>query len=104
MNWAPATKEEVLACIDREWVGIDPALRTALEGYFVEPYLVSWDRYGEVMRAFVVARIGKLVVFFDDIEEDFGTAKEVDGCLLQAAFYGGIVLALRELQRLGTNV
>jgi len=49
-------------------------------------------------QAFVVARMPARVVFFDDVEDVFGTATESDGKLVDCAFYGDLRLALREAE------
>lgn len=101
MDWKPANKQEVLAAIEADWFGIDPELKARLATYLVEPQSALVERFGKVENAFVVARINHYVVFFDDIEEDFGTAKEAAGILSELASYGNIAIALSELERLG---
>jgi hypothetical protein len=70
-----------------------------LSCYLIDPQPATIERFGELERAFIVARIGDHVVFFDDIEEDFGTAIESGGMLSNPAAYGSIAVALRELER-----
>ena len=103
MEWKSATKQEALTAIDTSWVGIDPALRARLSAYLIDPQPASVERFGKVENAFIVARIGEHVVFFDDVEEDFGTALEADGMLSEVAALGNIALALRELERVAAG-
>lgn len=99
MDWAPANKQEVLTALEEDWVGIDPAVRVRLSSYLVDPRPASIERFGKTEQAFVVAQIKRHVVFFDDIEGDFGTAEEEGGKLSNTAAYGNIALALRELEQ-----
>lgn len=104
MDWTPANKQQVQAAIEDYWVGIDPALKVRLSAYLIEPYSASVERFGTMADAFVVAQIDRHVVFFDDVEEDFGMAKLADdGTLSDVAAYGNIAVALRELERSNTN-
>ena len=93
-----------MAALATDWVGIDPSLKSRLSAYIVDPQAASLQRVGKVERALIVARIGNHVVFYDDIEDDFGTAVEVAGKLTNVASYGNIALALTELERLGAYV
>jgi len=95
----PSIEQYARAAIDRDWVGIDPDLRTKLSAYMIEPVPAQIELFGTLETTCIVARISPHVVFFDEIEEDFGTAVEKDGQLFEAASYGNIALALRELER-----
>ena len=103
MDWKPANMQEVLTAIEADWVGIDPALMTRLATYLVEPQSALVERFGRVENAFIVARINRHVVFFDDIEEEFCTAKEAAGKLWGVESYGNVAVALSELERLGSS-
>lgn len=92
-----------MSAIEADWVGVDPALRTRLTVYLIEPRPASIERLGTTENAFIVAVIDHNVVFFDDIEETFGTAREVEGMLSEVASYGNIAVALSELERLGAD-
>ncbi|QAY78154.1 hypothetical protein [Sphingosinicella sp. BN140058] len=100
MDWEPATKSEVLVALAKDWVGIEPDLRHRLSAYLIDPKSAEIERSGQIERAFVVARIGRYVVSFDDVEEIFGTAELDGGRLHNAAWYGPALLALQELERL----
>jgi hypothetical protein len=100
MVWEPATKTEVLAALDADWIDTDPSLKHRLSVYLIEPELAEIERFGQTEGAFVVARFGRWVVYFDDVEEIFGTAELHRGRLLNPASYGHVAVALRELERL----
>ena len=99
MEWTPATKQEVLTALEEDWAGIDPALKARLSPYLVDPRPALIERFGRTEQAYIVAQIEQYVVFFDDIEGDFGTAEDKGGELSNIAAYGNIALALRELER-----
>lgn len=103
MEWAPANKQDVLAAIEEDWLGINSATKVRLSSYLIDPYPVSIERFDRSERAFVVAKIDRHVVFFDDIEGIFGTAEETEDKLSNIAAYGNIALALRELEREALN-
>ncbi len=99
MTWVSASKQDVQNAVEADWIGIDSDIKMQLSRYLVDPQPATIERFGEKERAFVVARIGDHVVFFDDIEQDFGTAIEFEGMLSNPAAYGNIAVALRELER-----
>lgn len=99
MEWLPATKQEVLAAIEKDWVGIDPATIARLSSHLVDPRTALIERSGQWEPVFVVAQMGRHVVFFEDVEEYFGTAEEVGGKLSNVAIYSHIALALRGFER-----
>ena len=101
-DWQAATAEDVRRAIDQERKQVDPALWASLASLLVEPYPSTVERFGLTECAFVVAKSGSRVVFFDDIEEDFGTADEVSGSLANCASYGPLFLALKEVIREGS--
>jgi len=96
---APSIEQYARAAINRDWAGIDPDLRTRLSAYLIEPVPAKVELLGTWEATCIVARIGRHVVFFDDLEEDFGTARKKGGRLVEAASCGNIALALRELER-----
>jgi len=103
MGWTSASKGEVQEAVEADWIGIDHTLKTRLVTYLVEPEPALIQRFGKMENAFIVARLNDHVVFFDDIEEDFGIAREADGSLVEATAYGNIALALSEMEQLGLN-
>ncbi len=100
MRWAAATKAEVEKLLVEERAGIAPARLALIDLYRVEPYAVIFERFDADEQAFVVARAGGYVAFFDDVEEIFGTAREAGGRLFDCAMYGNLALTIGELHRL----
>lgn len=99
MDWMPATREEVQEEIRKGWDDLDPDLRSKLGRYLVDPFPVSLMRFGEEENAFIVARGSRCVVFFDDVEDEFGIAEETDGRLSGISFCGELGFTLQELHR-----
>ncbi|WP_430416376.1 hypothetical protein [Parasphingorhabdus sp.] len=97
MKWQPATKAEVQAEIEKGWDEIDPKVCSDFEQYLVDPQPCLIDRFEKRETAYIVARGKHYVVFFDDIEETFGTAQEIDGLLVRPADFEVLGAALREL-------
>lgn len=62
----------------------------------IDPIKRSIIRFGSIEDAFVVARGSDRVVFYDDIEEDFGTATEAEKMLTDINSYGRLAVALKE--------
>jgi len=99
MIWTPATKEEVAEILVELKRGLDPVVWSEFDKYMIEPKPCKIDRFGNRETAYVVACDAEWVVYFDDIEETFGTAKNVDGLLHEPADYGDLIVALRELEK-----
>lgn len=72
-------------------------VRTELKKVLIEPTLFDIDRFGKREQVFAVASAGSFVVYFDDIEETFGTAKKDGDLLVELSDFGELVVALREL-------
>jgi hypothetical protein len=98
-NWTPATADEVRQEIEAERLQSEPSIWATRSSFLVDLYSCAIERFGNVEEAFVVARCGNRVVFFDDVEEIFGTADEVSGRLENCASYGPLFLALGEAIR-----
>jgi hypothetical protein len=95
-DWTPATKEEIALAIAAEREASDPLHFTGLENMLVELSPCKIHRFGAVEQVFIVARASQRVVYFDDVEDDFATAREVDGQLVDCAAYGPLILALEQ--------
>ena len=95
-SWIPATKVEVERAVDNEATKVDPLYWRQFSHLLVEPYARSIERFGAVETAFVVAKGVGRVVYYDDIEDDFGTAVEVGEKLVDCVAYGALILALKE--------
>ena len=64
----------------------------------VDPFKRCIERFGRVEDAFVVARGSDRVVYYNDVEDVFGTAKEAGTMLIDCGDYGPLILALREAE------
>src|SRR5689334_19444135 len=100
MSWKAATKDEVIAAMAQHRVGLDPAYMGQFDRYLIDPVPSLIRRFGGDECAYIVARSATHVVIYDDIEGDFGTAREVDGRIVDEAYFGDLALALRELRHL----
>ena len=96
-TWKPATKDVVKQIVRDERADIHADYLPLVDSYLIDPYPVVLPRLGTEEQAFVVARSLTHVVYFEDVEEIFGTAREVDGRLVDCAMYGPLVLAVRVL-------
>ena len=78
MAWEPITRAELDAIVAKELDSLDLESRAAYERYRVEPEVIyrvfKWNPADSVP-SFVIARSGAAVLFYDDIEEEWGTAK-----------------------------
>ncbi len=95
-GWTPATKSIVARAIDEIATHAGAEIWSHYSPLMVDPYQSKIERFGEVEDVFVVAKLPCRVVFFEDIEEEFGTASEIDGKLVDCLFYGDLRLALTE--------
>ena len=95
-EWRPASLDEVAQAIEDEREQSDPAVWASVSSILIDPFPSTIERFGTPERAFVVARSGTRLVFYDDVEGDFGTADEAGGLLVRRATYGPLILALRE--------
>lgn len=93
-------KVHVCELLDKGLAGIAPARRFHLSFYVVDPYKSKLKRLKNSELVFVVARGRLHVVFFDDVEDEFATASESEGCLTDIAYLGELAFALEELDRL----
>jgi hypothetical protein len=99
MEWMPATREDVQEALRRDWTRADPLLQSKLGRYLVESSPALLMRFGREEHVFIVARGARFVVFFDDVEDEFGIAEEVDGHLSDISFCGELMFALQEIHR-----
>jgi hypothetical protein len=86
-----------------ERAGIAPSRLALIDRYQIDPHPVTFERLGMYEHAFIVARAAGHVVFFDDVEGDFGTAREVAGRLTDCAMFGNLALTIGELHRLAAD-
>ena len=93
-EWTPATKDEVLRAVRAETSEYDIG---PWQHMLIDPSKRGVERFGSVEDAFVVARGPDRVVYYDDIEDEFGTATETEKILIDYRSYGPLLVALKEL-------
>ena len=107
MDWAPVSKERFAEILSSEIPSLAPEIQRLYEQYAVQPFHLPClrDQGGAQERVFVVAKNGNRLLYFDDVEEDFGVAiPDEDGVMREWGNYGPLVralLALREGQPVG---
>jgi hypothetical protein len=77
VTWEPITRAELDVLLGKELESLDPETRAVYERYRIEPevtYRVFKQNSAEPVPSFVIARSGADVLFYDDIEEEWGTA------------------------------
>lgn len=100
MRWKPVTREKLAEILRDEVYSLTPEAKTLYE-YFKQPLsefpCFRDSSYGGE-RVFVVARAGKALLIFDDVEEDFALGiPDVDGVLRSWNSYGPLVAAVLAL-------
>lgn len=100
VDWIPISKPELERYLLKERDCLYPERRALLDRYAVDPCSVIVERFGRDDEVFVVARAADHVVFFDDIEDEFGTATEAGGRLIDPAIYGPIALTIGVLEEM----
>lgn len=99
MDWKPATKQEVLDALARDLASVDNETTARLGDALVEPEVGQVERCGHPEPVFVVARIGMMVVFFDDVEDNFVLGRENAGPITDTVDCVHLAVALHELKR-----
>jgi hypothetical protein len=97
--WRPSTKEEVEEAVKSDLHYFDVLSWKDHAHMLVDPYKAKIFRFECMEEVCVVAKGPQRVVYFDDIEEDFGTAIEKDGQLVNCDAYISLVAALQEASR-----
>ena len=92
MPWGPTSRSELLELLEHQLAHLGPECRETFDRYGVE--LESISRVFEAnpsnpVMSFVIARHGSRVLFYDDIEEEFGTGTvAADGRLHEWGTWG----------------
>lgn len=101
-NWQPALIPEILARISSEVRDFEPLDHSQWAQCQVPPLearIRRSDEYGDES-AYVVARDGQAVIYFDDAEDGFSGAKlDARGWLQNSRFFGDLKHALRGFRR-----
>jgi hypothetical protein len=70
-EWRPATIEEVKSIVEADLKDCDAEQMAAFDRYAVAPYAAPIVRYGKKESLIVVARRGKEVIYWEDVEDGF---------------------------------
>jgi hypothetical protein len=103
MPWSPVTTETLECILSEEIAALTPEAASAYEKYAVAPYEQRCLRSSDsgIERVFVVARNGSQLLFFDDIEEEFGVGvPDNDAILRDLGTFGPLVAAVFALDRI----
>jgi hypothetical protein len=100
MKWQKVSREKFQFILDKEIATLPPEAANRLMAcsvsIFEQPFFRSED-YG-VEKVFVIARSGNRVLFFDDVEEEFGVGiPDRDGILRCCGTFGPLAAAARAL-------
>jgi hypothetical protein len=102
MPWSPVSKENFERILTEEIAALTPDAASAYEKYATTPYEQRCWRssdYG-IERVFVVAKNGNRLLFFDDIEDEFGVGvPDSDAVLRDLGTFGTLVAAVLALDK-----
>jgi len=92
MPWFPTSRTELLGLLEHQLSHLDTKCRETFDRYSVDLEIISrvFDaNASNPVTSFVIARDGSRVLFYDDIEEEFGTGTvAADGQLHQWGTWG----------------
>jgi hypothetical protein len=100
MEWQKVSREQFQSILDEEVAALTPEAVRILEVHaapIFEQLCFRNEDYG-MEKVFVVARAGNRVLFFDDVEEEFGVGvPDSDGVLRDLGTFGPLVAAVLAL-------
>jgi hypothetical protein len=97
MDWVPVTKEGFKQILADEIHALRPDVIRLYQLYAVPIFQqpCSREQNSRIENVFVVAKNEDRLLYYDDVEEDFGVAKpDTDGVLRNWGNYGPLVRAL----------
>ena len=97
MNWKPVSLERFAEILSSEVSSLEPDVQRLYGQYKVQPFQLPCLRNPGGLReqVFVVAKNGNRLLYFDDVEDDFGVAiPDEDGVMREWGNYGPLVRAL----------
>jgi hypothetical protein len=100
MDWAPVSRERFTEILSSEVAPLEPHQKQLYAQYAVEPFHLPCVRFQDsgVEQVFVVAKNGNYLLYFDDVEDEFGVAiPDADGIMRGRGNYDSLVQALRVL-------
>jgi hypothetical protein len=104
MPWSPVSKETFECILREEMASLTPDATKAYEKYSVATYEQRCVRSvnSGIERVFVVARNENRLLFFDDVEEEFGIGVPDDAILRDLGTFGPLVAAFSRLTGIET--
>jgi hypothetical protein len=85
-TWHPISAEELDALLTRQLSGCSTEHQRVFEQCKVVPYLARIDRLGRVETVFVVANVGNIALYYEDVEEGFNISElRPDGAISSRA-------------------
>jgi hypothetical protein len=102
MTWNPISRDVFERILEEEIEALTPAALKAYEKYATAPFEQPCARSVDsgIERVFVVARNENRLLFFDDVEEDFGVGvPDSDGILRDLGTFGPLVAAVLVLDK-----
>lgn len=100
MPWSPVTKEILERILKEEIAALTPEAAKVYEKFAIAPYQQRCSRSAdsEIESVFVVAKNGNHLLFFDDVEEEFGVGiADRDAILRDLGTFGPLVSAVLAL-------
>ena len=101
MEWQKVSRETFQSILDEEVAALTPDTAKILDVNAVPVFEQSCFRsenYG-TEKVFAVARAGKRVLFFDDVEDEFGVGgPDKDGILRDLGTFGSFIAAVLALE------
>jgi hypothetical protein len=107
MTWTPISRERFENILRDEIEKLPAEVLGIYKQYAVAPFEQPCFRDGEYPneRVFVAARAGDRLLFFDDVEEDFGVGiADSDGVLRDLGGYGPLLRAVVVLHEGATGL
>ena len=106
MDWVPVSKEKFEGILAEELVALRPEVIALYEQYAVPPFRLPCLRNENSVTeyVFVLAKKEERLLYYDDVEEDFGVAiPDEDGVLKNWGNYGPLVRAVLVLDEDSTD-
>jgi hypothetical protein len=107
MAWSPVSRETFDKILQEEVEALTTEAAGIYARYATTPFEQACLRGADydVERVFVVARDGTRLLFFDDIEEDFGVGvPDDDGILRDMGTFGPLIAAVLALGKRPTDL
>jgi len=105
MEWVPVGREQFETILAEEIAALRPEIKRLYEQYAVPPFPQPCFRSESYAneQVYVVAKNCDRLVYYDDVEEEFGVSiPDADGVLRKWGNYGPLVTALLVLDEEGS--